>query len=335
MLAVSGRIRDTLMLRVDESKDEMMSRWFPLCVLVFAASHSMAVPLYDFETFSFGVGPTYAYGLNNRGEVVGSYKDHLGTHGFTYKDGVMTPIDAPGASYTSAYDINDDGTIGGYYSVGAGASGFLLNGTTFASVNHPNGGATNIYALGSGGEYGGAYVDDSSWQAFTSDGRSYSGLPSGSSSAVLGMSNNGLVVGEVVDHDGVHGFIHDGVNVNIFDVAGAQLTIINDININGLFVGSYVDGQGARHGYLADADGLLGTINIDGAVDIAIQGVNDAGDIVGFYSDGVATYGFKGTSVVVTEPSQTILLLFSLALLSVRGIKTSKMGKSYRQALEG
>lgn len=295
-------------------------RRFTVALLFWFANPVLGSPLYDFETFNFGNGSTRAYGLNNHGEIVGSYRDHFGTHGFTYKDGVMTTIDVPGSSYTSAYDINDDGTIGGYYSAGAGASGFLLNGTTFASVNHPHGGATNIYALGSGGEYGGAYVDDSSWQAFSNDGRSYSGLPSGSSSAVLGMSNNGLVVGEVVDHDGVHGFIHDGENINLFDVAGAQLTIINDINDNGLFVGSYVDGQGVRHGFLGDSDGLLGTIKIDGAVDIAIQGVNDRGDVVGFYSDGVDTYGFKGVAWSVSEPSAVVLLLSSmLFLLSRRG----------------
>lgn len=291
-----------------------MGRWISLWLLTLAASSTLAAPLYQFQTFSFGDGPTRAYGLNNEGAIVGTYRDHLGTHGFRFEAGVMATIDAPDSTYTAAYDINDDGTIGGYYSAGTGPSGFLFDGTTFTEVHHSSG-ASNIYALGGSGEYGGAYVEGASWQAFTNDGRSYSDLPLGASSAVLGMSANGLVVGEVAYQGGVHGFIHDGENINLFDVAGAQLTIINDINDNGLFVGSYVDEHGARHGYLADADGLLGTINIDGAVDIAIQGVNDAGDIVGFYSDGVDTYGFMGVAVQVSEPATKLLFLAAIMII--------------------
>ena len=57
-----------------------------------------------------------ATGINNAGQIVGSYYDPPGTrHGCLYSGGSLTSINAPGATSTSAWGINDAGQIVGRY----------------------------------------------------------------------------------------------------------------------------------------------------------------------------------------------------------------------------
>jgi uncharacterized membrane protein len=66
---------------------------------------------------------TFAYGMNNLGQVVGSYSDGNGSHGGFRRDadGTLTfPIDYPGAAATVVTGINDRGWMVGYYLNAAG-----------------------------------------------------------------------------------------------------------------------------------------------------------------------------------------------------------------------
>lgn len=55
---------------------------------------------------------TYAFGINNRGQIVGWYPNTHGSSGFLYSGGSFTPINDPEASlYTTALGINDRGQI--------------------------------------------------------------------------------------------------------------------------------------------------------------------------------------------------------------------------------
>lgn len=59
-----------------------------------------------------------AYGINNKGEIVGSTYNPSGTtygDGFIYRCGEFTTIDYPGAVYTSVAGISDSGQIVGEY----------------------------------------------------------------------------------------------------------------------------------------------------------------------------------------------------------------------------
>jgi probable HAF family extracellular repeat protein len=63
---------------------------------------------------------TYATGINQLGQIVGSYLDTAGNdHGFLYSDGRYTAFDVPGSPWTQAYGINAQGEIVGTYSGGA------------------------------------------------------------------------------------------------------------------------------------------------------------------------------------------------------------------------
>src|SRR5262249_42133866 len=60
---------------------------------------------------------TYANGINNSGQIVGSYDDPFiaHSHGFLLDNGVFTYFDAPDAILTEAYGINNSGQIVGYF----------------------------------------------------------------------------------------------------------------------------------------------------------------------------------------------------------------------------
>jgi probable HAF family extracellular repeat protein len=93
-----------------------------------------ATPRIDVPGASFP--STFAYGINNRGQIVGAYRDSTGGyHGFLDSDGSFTNIDVPSAFITYAYGVNDSGQIVGSSSRAIFHellyNGFLYSGGTF------------------------------------------------------------------------------------------------------------------------------------------------------------------------------------------------------------
>ncbi len=77
-----------------------------------------------------GASATQAFGLNDEGEVVGSYNVGTGnnavTHGFTWMNGKFTTVNYPRASSTTINGVNDEGNIVGFYTDAKGnTDGFL------------------------------------------------------------------------------------------------------------------------------------------------------------------------------------------------------------------
>jgi uncharacterized membrane protein len=100
-----------------------------------------------------GATNTVAAGINNFGDVVGTYVDSDGmSHGFTLKRGVFTSFDFPGPDVldTTASAINDTGSIVGYYYDlnSQQRRGFLFNGRRFTSIDPPFSDACCTRALG-------------------------------------------------------------------------------------------------------------------------------------------------------------------------------------------
>ncbi len=100
-----------------------------------------------------GATNTVATGINNLGEVVGSYLDSDGwSHGFTLKEGVFTSFDFPGPDVldTEASAINDAGTlVGSYYDLNSNQTrGFVLSRGKFTSIDAQFSDACCTRALG-------------------------------------------------------------------------------------------------------------------------------------------------------------------------------------------
>jgi uncharacterized membrane protein len=105
---------------------------------------------------------TDANGMNNLGQVVGSYDDENGVHGFLRDaDGTFTfPIDYPGAVATDLTGINDKGWMVGYYDDTEGNfhSVFLQSPTEFLVYDL---GSTYFSGINNRGFICGLYYDGS------------------------------------------------------------------------------------------------------------------------------------------------------------------------------
>jgi len=93
-------------------------------------------------TFSFpGADPgrTAAFGINNRGVIVGTYEIAFMHHGFMLENGHFHSIDFPGADETQVFKISNDGDIVGTYTPPFGVSnGFSFDKGQFRTINQPN-----------------------------------------------------------------------------------------------------------------------------------------------------------------------------------------------------
>jgi uncharacterized membrane protein len=94
-----------------------------------------------------GATASYAYGINDNGDIVGSYVDSAGaTHGFLLKGKTYTTLDVPSANWTIATGINNKG---GVILIWLGSQNYetsLYNGKTYKTINVP--GASGSEASG-------------------------------------------------------------------------------------------------------------------------------------------------------------------------------------------
>src|SRR6476619_813377 len=73
-----------------------------------------------------GARLTWAYGINDSGQIVGRFDDNIGGHGFLYAGGTFSTINVPGSVFTVATGINNAGQIvGWFYDRDVNPHGFL------------------------------------------------------------------------------------------------------------------------------------------------------------------------------------------------------------------
>ena len=70
---------------------------------------------------------TSVWNINNVGQIVGSYSDATGSHGFVDTNGSFVTLDVPPSSGTGASGINDKGQVVGYYTTVNGQNSFEAN----------------------------------------------------------------------------------------------------------------------------------------------------------------------------------------------------------------
>jgi hypothetical protein len=214
---------------------------------------------------------TVPIGLNNRGQIVGTYDRPDGSHGFMRDEGGgFRTIDFPGAEETEAARINDREQIVGIYGQTDGGSGsFEPRGFLFER---------------------GAYTPID--------------VPGARSTSPSGIDHDGRIAGGYVDATGaVHGFLRDpDGDIATIDVPGAAATQILDVNDRDETAGFYVDAGGVVRGFRRARDGTVTTIARPGVMpsappSIALgpigYGINNRGQVVGPYRDDqFQIYGF-------------------------------------------
>jgi probable HAF family extracellular repeat protein len=234
---------------------------------------------------------TQAIGINNKRfpEIVGFYTDKATgfTHGFLDSNGVQSPIDDPAGSppnvtmpVQNLLGINDSDQAAGFWTDKNGHEhGFvvLLNTqslssskfieiplTTFkgavatqASDITDNGQVCGFWTDANGNNHGfTAHLNHSQLQNFSTFNAMIK-HKTVTSTSPFGCNDEGEIVGSFTDKQGnVHGFIFVNGKYSQFDAPGSSQT---------------------------PAFGVMGTF---------INGVNDGGDIIGFFSDGTKVNGF-------------------------------------------
>jgi hypothetical protein len=208
-----------------------------------------------------------AWALNAHGDIVGFLDDADGRHGFLFHDGNITKIDFPGADFTRAIGINNAGDITGGYAAEGKRFGFILRDGIFRKVHIP----------GEGPRVGVLDVDDS----------------------------GGVMVGEVVlkSDSSDHPFIKRQGHVQFIDPPGTNFACGFAFGINqreevaGFF--AIVDNADEcnagppTHGYVL-RDGVYDIIDFPGSQSTSVNGINDAGVVVGVFTDkGGDVHGFK------------------------------------------
>jgi uncharacterized membrane protein len=247
---------------------------FATCMVSSGFAHDHGFTTIDVP----GASSTQALGINPKGNIVGSYLDAAGLHGFLLSKGAFTTIDVPGASSTQALGINPKGNVVGAYGNATGTHGFLLR-------------------RREGDD------DDGDDDAFTTID-----VPGASFTQALAINPRGDVVGVYGNATGTHGFLlrkregdDDGDNdaFTTIDVPGASFTEAFGINPKGTVVGVYSNAIGT-HGFLLRKrerhddgdDDALTTIDVPGASFTGAFGINPKGHVVGIYSNATGTHGF-------------------------------------------
>ncbi len=196
---------------------------------------------------------TSAQGINDQGDITGSYDDANGvTRGFirysngTFSEPIVEPNDADG--FTFPRDINILGTLAGSFGDATGADhGFLLSGGTFTEFDVPGSVFTDIYGLND--------TDDLVGVSYTSDfsfGFAYAriggttttiDIPLAKTSFAYGINNAREVVGLYYQSGTgrAHGFYRaaNGTVIAPIDPRNSTFTFLSGINEQGFIVGRY------------------------------------------------------------------------------------------------
>lgn len=255
---------------------------------------SASSQLYDFQTIDFpGAAATWAFGINNCGEVVGFYFDASGNqHGFLFsKNDGFKSIDVPGAVGTGLFGINDSHDIVGGWTDNSGIlHAVLIRGEKFVPVSVPGSVDSVAFGINNEGDVVGAYDlgDQSTNIGFVLKKGQFTSLqdPSAapSQTAPQSIDERGRIVGIYTDLLGIfHGFILTEGKYSTIDFPGAVVgSSSNDINSRGQISGQYFDGPGGNQGYVL-FEGKFETIVFPNAAVTAPQGINDQGQLAGYY----------------------------------------------------
>ncbi len=210
-----------------------------------------------------GTGPgkgTSCWGINNSGEITGSYSAVTWGNGFIYSGGTFTDVIYPGATAgTIAYGLNNVGQIVGSYADNTGQFGFL----------------------------------------YTASSGTYTKLqvPGATATLAVGVNDSGIVTFEWVNSTFVFsGAYLAGGHYHLLNVPGATQSKARGINVHGAMVLNAQDSSGVWHGYVY-AHGTFTQFDVANATNTYSFGINSLGQLVGGFNPSAkptAEIGFEG-----------------------------------------
>ena len=229
----------------------------------------------------------------------------------TFQEGLKA-FEVPDSVSTEGYNINQDGSIVGHYDSADGSRhGFIARpitdtdapiddqpvatptdfNYTFESINVPGVDFLALTASSDFEDYAGytKSADGEKDVAFTLiDGvfMTYD-FPGSQNTYFYALGNNGQAAGHYQDSDGLyHGVVLEDGELRQYDFPDAVQTEIYGISdATGALTGSFIDADGVRRGFSADA-----IIEVPGATATYADFVNSSGRLVGSYRDADGIY---------------------------------------------
>ena len=261
--------------------------WRPLALLcasvlssVIGAMPSQAALNLTFTTIDFpGAAWTIPYGINRQDplgftEIVGSYGDITGKHGFLLAGGHYTTIDVPATlgKNTEAFGINDLGQIVGTYDDNASQKqGFVLESGTFTGTHvcfFGESGVVQAHGISNGGIIVGSYFNTEDQGNSQLAGAEYSTNP--------------------FHCLGSYAFPKPGANpphMKATELYGVPTNQTVETPLVGYYADEAENGHTSYHGaviYTGSGGGYT-TLDYPGASDTWARGINNRSQIVGYF----------------------------------------------------
>ncbi|MBV9264673.1 MAG: PEP-CTERM sorting domain-containing protein [Acidobacteriaceae bacterium] len=288
-------------------------------------------------------------GINNSGVIAGYFGDgtKVNNNGFTYQNGAFTAENVSGADQTQVVAINNTLTGGTYNTAGFSVinatgvnHGFTNVGGTFTQVDGPSTTFTQVLGLNDNSQAVGFYNDTNG----NAHGFLYSlstqklttlSLPASLGATAVtatGINNAGWIVGFYVVSGADNGFIYNpltntystptdpnGTNPMFFGVNDLGQVVGTDTAAGGFPEGFVYDSTTNTWTVISDPASVQ-TANGFGISGTTLNGINDLGQVVGFYAD--AAGNVDGLLATPTPEPGTFglvgLLLTGIALLTKR-----------------
>jgi hypothetical protein len=274
-----------------------------------AANHAAAPRPAAHSIITFDVpggSATYPAGINDAGQVAGSYTTGAVDQGFIRSaTGAIVTFEVAGAIDAQVEAINANGEIAGYCEDANGVlHGFVREPSGSTTIFDPPGSTqTVVYAINNTGEVTGTYLDDTNgyaWYGFVRDqlGNITSfNAPDATATFARYISQDGSVTGyfNAGSEEYTKVFIRDNSGAfTTFFPAGAgtasgQGAFPTAINASDEVVGFYVSSSYALHGFSRAENGDITTLNDPHAYRGTDRGfgtyptaVNSNGEITGF-----------------------------------------------------
>ena len=243
---VYGTPDDTFAERVN-AKGQVVGEWYDQDFYLahgFILDHG-AYTLFDYPGLQFS--DTFVNGINDRGDIVGSYDGFDADFNFVFggyvlSHGVFTQFSVPGASFAIPLSINARGDVTGYYGdADFNLHGFVLRGGVVTTLDVPGADLTIPSGINAKGQIVGSYVAGDTWYGFRWDQGVFTTLqlpwPTVFTRA-MDINDRGEVAGFYDDLDfRQHGFVLSGGKFTRIDAPGASRTVVTGINAPGNILG--------------------------------------------------------------------------------------------------
>lgn len=262
--------------------------------LLLAATAVPASALGKYSIIDLGGSGTTAYGINNAGQVVGSFTPTPGgsDNAFLYSGGVRPNLGLLGGSSAAATAINASGQIaGGYRTSGAGV-------TPYRAFELTGGVKTNLETTGNSYAWG---INDSGAAAGVFNGTAtlWSGgsrVSTGISGTAYDINNSGQAV---ITSTSNQAYLYSGGVATPLGALGGSVAFGFALNNAGTVVGSaYLAGNTITHAYKYSG-GTMTDIGVLNPGDISeAHAINSSGMIVGLSGQfGTNAFVYDGTTM--------------------------------------